>query len=136
MCTSVCLYATHDFVFTAVLNSLLTPFPCLYFLPGEGPFPGIIDLFGIIGGLIEFRASLLASHGFAVLALAYFAYEDLPDKLLETDLEYFEEAADFLLAHPKVVKILFHSSHKIIGQKKTQVSGLIGLASGRAQLTF
>lgn len=87
----------------------------LFFLPGEGPFPGIIDLFGIIGGLIEFRASLLASRGFAVLALAYFAYEGLPDKLLETDLEYFEEAADFLLAHPKVVKILFDSSHKIIG---------------------
>nr|XP_048276478.1 acyl-coenzyme A amino acid N-acyltransferase 2-like isoform X2 [Myodes glareolus] len=74
----------------------------LFLPPGEGPFPGIIDLFGIIGGLIEFRASLLASHGFAVLALAYFAYEDLPDKLLETDLEYFEEAADFLLAHPKI----------------------------------
>ncbi|CAO2580757.1 Acyl-coenzyme A amino acid N-acyltransferase 2 [Lemmus lemmus] len=74
----------------------------LFLPPGEGPFPGIIDLFGFIGGLIEFRASLLASHGFAVLALAYFAYEDLPDKLLETDLEYFEEAADFLLAHPKI----------------------------------
>ncbi|KAL0605971.1 Acyl-coenzyme A amino acid N-acyltransferase 1 [Plecturocebus cupreus] len=51
--------------------------------PGEGPFPGVIDLFGGIGGLIEFWASLLASHGFAVLALAYFAYEDLPDKLQE-----------------------------------------------------
>ncbi|XP_050011914.1 acyl-coenzyme A amino acid N-acyltransferase 2-like [Alexandromys fortis] len=74
----------------------------LFLPPGEGPFPGIIDLFGIIGGLIEFRASLLASRGFAVLALAYFAYEGLPDKLLETDLEYFEEAADFLLAHPKI----------------------------------
>lgn len=74
----------------------------LFLPPGEGPFPGIIDMFGSIGGLIEFRASLLASHGFAVLALAYFAYEDLPDKLLEIDLEYFEEAANFLLAHPKI----------------------------------
>ncbi|XP_035294864.1 acyl-coenzyme A amino acid N-acyltransferase 2 [Cricetulus griseus] len=74
----------------------------LFLPPGEGPFPGILDLFGMVGGLVEFRASLLASHGFAVLALAYFAYEDLPDKLLETDLEYFEEAADFLLAHPKI----------------------------------
>ncbi|XP_062063846.1 acyl-coenzyme A amino acid N-acyltransferase 1-like [Lepus europaeus] len=74
-----------------------------FFLPsGEGPFPGVVDLFGGIGGLVEFRASLLAAHGFAVLALAYFAYEDLPDKLLEVDLEYFEEAANFLLAHPKV----------------------------------
>lgn len=73
------------------------------FLPsGEGPFPGIIDLFGSFGGLIEFRAGLLASHGFAVLALAYFAYEDLPGKLVEEDLDYFEEAANFLLAHPKI----------------------------------
>ncbi|MBZ3870780.1 Acyl-coenzyme A amino acid N-acyltransferase 2 [Sciurus carolinensis] len=74
----------------------------LFIPPGEGPFPGIIDLFGSTGGLVEFRASLLATHGFAVLALAYFAYEDLPDKLLELDLEYFEEAANFLLAHPKI----------------------------------
>lgn len=44
----------------------------------------------------------MASHGFAVLALAYFNFEDLPTKLLEIDLEYFEEAANFLLAHPKV----------------------------------
>ncbi|TKC46379.1 hypothetical protein EI555_011059, partial [Monodon monoceros] len=44
----------------------------------EGRFPVVIDLFGGIGGLIEIRASLLASHGFAVLALAYCDYEDLP----------------------------------------------------------
>lgn len=74
----------------------------LFLPPGEGPFPGIIDLFGFTGGLVEFRASLLASHGFAVLALAYFAYEDLPEELLEEDLDYFEEAANFLLAHPKI----------------------------------
>ncbi|KAJ6657109.1 hypothetical protein lerEdw1_002855 [Lerista edwardsae] len=73
------------------------------FLPsGQGPFPGVIDLFGGIGGLTEFRASLLASSGFAVLALAYFAYEDLPAFLGEVDLEYFEEAAEFLLQHPKI----------------------------------
>ncbi|ELW68420.1 Acyl-coenzyme A amino acid N-acyltransferase 2 [Tupaia chinensis] len=39
-----------------------------------------------------------------VLALAYFAYEDLPEELLEVDLEYFEEAANLLLAHPKILK--------------------------------
>ncbi|XP_045878509.1 acyl-coenzyme A amino acid N-acyltransferase 2-like [Meles meles] len=74
----------------------------LFLPPGEGPFPGVIDLFGGRGGLVEFRASLLAAHGFAVLALAYFAYEDLPELLQEIDLEYFEEAANLLLAHPKV----------------------------------
>ncbi|XP_074850753.1 bile acid-CoA:amino acid N-acyltransferase [Carettochelys insculpta] len=73
------------------------------FLPsGEGPFPGLIDMFGGVGGLIEFRASLLASRGFAALALAYFAYEDLPIYLDKVDLEYFEEAASMLLGHPKV----------------------------------
>ncbi|XP_054842990.1 bile acid-CoA:amino acid N-acyltransferase [Eublepharis macularius] len=73
------------------------------FLPaGQGPFPGVIDIFGGIGGLTEFRASLLASRGFATLALAYFAYEDLPFVLGPIDLEYFEEAAEFLLKHPKV----------------------------------
>ncbi|XP_036891798.1 bile acid-CoA:amino acid N-acyltransferase [Sturnira hondurensis] len=74
----------------------------LFLPPGEGPFPGIIDLYGGSGGLVEFRASLLAAHGFAVLALAYFAYEDLPELLLEVDLEYFEEAVNLLLAHPKI----------------------------------
>ncbi|XP_053143962.1 bile acid-CoA:amino acid N-acyltransferase [Hemicordylus capensis] len=73
------------------------------FLPaGQGPFPAVIDLFGGVGGLIEFRASLLACRGFVALALAYFAYEDLPSFLGEVDLEYFEEAAEFLLKHPKV----------------------------------
>ena len=69
---------------------------------GAGPFPGIIDLFGSGGGLCEYRASLLAGHGFAVLALAYFRFEDLPDFLDDMHLEYFEEAVDFMLQHPKV----------------------------------
>ncbi|XP_017694427.1 PREDICTED: acyl-coenzyme A amino acid N-acyltransferase 1-like isoform X1 [Lepidothrix coronata] len=74
----------------------------LFLPPGPGPFPGVIDMFGGAGGLIEFRAGLLASRGFAVLALAFFAYDDLPQVLAQLDLEYFEEAADFLLRHPKV----------------------------------
>ena len=64
---------------------------------------GIIDLFGTAGGLIEFKASLLASHGFAALSLAYFAYDDLPKYLLYCELEYFEEAAEWLVKHPDVV---------------------------------
>ncbi|XP_072272543.1 acyl-coenzyme A amino acid N-acyltransferase 1-like [Pyxicephalus adspersus] len=70
--------------------------------PGEGPFPGVIDLFGGFGGLIEFRSSLLASRGFATLALAYFAYDDLPKNFDHLDLRYFEEAAQFVTSHPKV----------------------------------
>nr|XP_056707715.1 acyl-coenzyme A amino acid N-acyltransferase 1-like [Euleptes europaea] len=74
----------------------------LFLPPGPGPFPGVIDMFGGGGGLIEFRAGLLASKGFAVLALAYFAYLDLPRTLEEINMEYFEEAAKLLLKHPKV----------------------------------
>ncbi|XP_040083526.1 putative acyl-coenzyme A thioesterase 6 [Oryx dammah] len=74
----------------------------LFLPPGSKPFPGILDLFGSSGGLCEYRASLLAGHGFAVLALAYFRFEDLPKHLNDVCLEYFEEAVDFMLQHPKV----------------------------------
>ena len=66
--------------------------PDLFFLPlfsGDGPFPGVIDLFGTAGGIIEFRSALLASRGIASLSLPYFRYEDLPDTLYDLDLEYF-----------------------------------------------
>lgn len=39
---------------------------------------------------MEHRGALLASKGFAVLSLAYFGYKDLPNKLIEVDLNYFE----------------------------------------------
>ncbi|XP_069453118.1 acyl-coenzyme A thioesterase 6 [Ovis canadensis] len=74
----------------------------LFLPPGSKPFPGILDLFGSSGGVCEYRASLLAGHGFAVLALAYFRFEDLPEHLNDVCLEYFEEAVDFMLQHPKV----------------------------------
>ncbi|NWY58743.1 ACOT5 thioesterase, partial [Chionis minor] len=74
----------------------------LFLPPGEGPFAGIIDIHGLGGGLFEHRASLLANHGFAMLALAYYQYEDLPQELTELHLEYFEEAVNYMLQHPQV----------------------------------
>ncbi|CAO2586871.1 Acyl-coenzyme A thioesterase 1 [Lemmus lemmus] len=74
----------------------------LFLPPGNGPFPGIIDLFGVGGGLWEYRASLLAGKGFAVLALAYYNYDDLPKNMAIFHLEYFEEAVNYLLSHPQV----------------------------------
>ncbi|XP_035301455.1 acyl-coenzyme A thioesterase 5 isoform X2 [Cricetulus griseus] len=74
----------------------------LFLPPGNGPFPGIIDLFGIGGGLPEYRASLLAGKGFAVMALAYYNYDDLPKDMDIIHLEYFEEAVNYLLSHPQV----------------------------------
>ncbi|XP_042338572.1 acyl-coenzyme A thioesterase 1-like, partial [Plectropomus leopardus] len=61
------------------------------FLPsGPGPFPGILDLWGAGGKLMEYRAALLASHGFASLALDFLT----PKITMETgkivDNEYFE----------------------------------------------
>ncbi|KAM9646248.1 peroxisomal succinyl-coenzyme A thioesterase-like isoform 1-T1 [Trichechus inunguis] len=74
----------------------------LFLPPGPGPFPGIIDIFGIGGGLLEYRASLLAGHGFATLAVAYYEYEDLPKTYDNIHLEYFEEALHYMLQHPQV----------------------------------
>ncbi|XP_050192614.1 acyl-coenzyme A thioesterase 1 [Myiozetetes cayanensis] len=74
----------------------------LFLPPGNGPFPGIIDLYGTGGGLPEYRACLLANYGFAVLALAYYAYEDLPKEMKEFHLEYFEEAVNYMLQHTQV----------------------------------
>ncbi|KAM9061958.1 dynein light chain 1, axonemal isoform X2 [Sarcophilus harrisii] len=74
-----------------------------FFLPpGDGPFPGVIDMFGDEGGLHEFRASLLACRGFATLALPYFAFEDLPPIMKDLNLDYFAQAAKFVQNHPKV----------------------------------
>ncbi|XP_025725485.1 acyl-coenzyme A thioesterase 1-like isoform X1 [Callorhinus ursinus] len=73
------------------------------FLPPEpGPFPGIVDIYGVGSGLLEQRASLLAGKGFAVMALAYHNYEDLPKGLEILHLDYFEEAVNYLLDHPQV----------------------------------
>ncbi|KAM9646250.1 acyl-coenzyme A thioesterase 1-like isoform 3-T3 [Trichechus inunguis] len=73
------------------------------FLPPEpGRFPGVVDVSGAAGGLWEYRASLLAGKGFAVMALAYYNYEDLPKGIETLHLEYFEEAVNYLLNRPEV----------------------------------
>ncbi|KAJ8309355.1 hypothetical protein KUTeg_014229 [Tegillarca granosa] len=79
----------------------------LFVPPGDGPFPGIIDLFGGAGGLMEFRAALLASRGFVTYALPYFNFEDLqfdPDNTL-LDIDYFLEAVDYLSSFNFVNKV-------------------------------
>lgn len=45
---------------------------------GPGPFPAMLDLWGMGGGLVEYRAALLASRGYASLSLAYIGHKDLP----------------------------------------------------------
>ncbi|XP_077178830.1 acyl-coenzyme A thioesterase 1-like isoform X2 [Paroedura picta] len=55
----------------------------------------------------------MSNNGFAMLALAYYAYEDLPKDMKEFHLEYFEEAVNYMLKHPKIkgpgIGLLGHS---------------------------
>lgn len=51
---------------------------------------------------MEYRSAQMASRGIASLALAYFAYDDLPSTMEELQISYFEEAVQFLLKHEKV----------------------------------
>lgn len=76
----------------------------VFFLPeGNGPFPGVIDLFGGAGGCVEIRAALLAKHGFASLALAYFRHEGLKAKTFaDFEMSYFDRAIEWLMKQPQV----------------------------------
>uniref|UniRef100_A0A4W4ERR3 Acyl-CoA thioesterase 16 n=1 Tax=Electrophorus electricus TaxID=8005 RepID=A0A4W4ERR3_ELEEL len=72
----------------------------LFIPPGPGPFPGLLDMWGGGGGLVEYRAALLASHGFASMALEYLTPGEL--KKLKADVNYFETAYQILQNHGMV----------------------------------
>jgi len=75
------------------------------FLPDRSTqSPGVMVLGGSEGGLSlgEEQAALLASHGFAALAVAYFGAACLPSQLVQIPLEYIENAARWLLLRPEV----------------------------------
>ncbi len=74
----------------------------LFFPAAEKPLPIIITLSGSNGGYGENRAQLLASNGFAVLALAYFGVEELPPNLQDIPLEYFETAFAWIKKQPQI----------------------------------
>src|SRR6266540_3724877 len=64
--------------------------------------PGLLLLGGAEGGMHEDDAALLAAHGYAALALAYYGLPGLPATLQNIALEYFEAALTFLQRHPHV----------------------------------
>ena len=69
---------------------------------------GVVVMFGGMPGLLEFKASLLASHGFASLALAFFGVDAGNTWLNEkkefcSDLAYFEKAIDYMLQHKNII---------------------------------
>jgi hypothetical protein len=77
-------------------------FATLFYPSGGGPHPGIIVLGGSEGGLLETPAALLANHGYATLALAYFGTAHLAKNLCLIPLEYFRRAIDWMTAHAAV----------------------------------
>jgi fermentation-respiration switch protein FrsA (DUF1100 family) len=73
------------------------------FRPVEGrPCPGLVVLGGSEGGLVECFAALLASRGYAALALAYFGIDPLPRSLCSIPLEYIAGGISWLRSHEAV----------------------------------
>lgn len=66
------------------------------FAPEGGSHPGVVLLGGSEGGLHEDDAALLAGHGYAVFALAYFGMDGVPAHLVNIPVEYFGNALWFL----------------------------------------
>lgn len=77
-------------------------FPGVLFTCAEaGPRPGVVVLGGAEGGVHEADAALLAGHGYATLALAYF--DPMAGRWLDrVPVEEFGAALDLLAAHPSV----------------------------------
>jgi len=95
----------------------------LFLPPSEKPLPVIITLNGSNGGIGENKSRLLASHGFAVFALGYFGADELPSKLKEIPLEYFETAFQWIKS-----KAYLDSAH--IGLYGTSRGGELAILLG------
>lgn len=75
--------------------------PELYFVKaGPGPYPGLLDMWGGGGNLIEYRSALLASRGYASMALAYINPEE--QQSTEITSSYFEVCVFSLKLSPQV----------------------------------
>lgn len=63
---------------------------------GPGPFPVVLALNGSNGGMPLQRAALFASSGYIAVALAFFGAPGRPKYFGDTDLEYFEQALQWI----------------------------------------
>ena len=76
----------------------------LFMPPSKEKMAAVITLGGSEGGIetATHRGMLLASHGYAALAVAYFKFEGLPNELDAIPLETIERARDYLAKRPEV----------------------------------
>jgi dienelactone hydrolase len=104
-----------------------------YFQPARnGPFPGLIILGGSEGGLTtQEAAAQFASHGYAVMGLAYFGIEGLPELLEEIPIEYFKKAIDWMASNPNVLE----DKIGLVGTSKGAEAALI-VGSFYSQIKF
>ena len=74
----------------------------LYLPLGPGPHPVVISVGGSEGGTGTAKASgaAFSPSGAAILGLAYFGEQGLPEKLELIPLEYFQKAIQFIEQHP------------------------------------
>ncbi|MHC5040234.1 MAG: acyl-CoA thioesterase/bile acid-CoA:amino acid N-acyltransferase family protein [Planctomycetota bacterium] len=79
-------------------------FVSIFFKPsGTKPRPGVVLFGGSEGGIgFTLEAQLLASKGFATMALAYFKEAGLPDHLEKVPLEYCLKAISWMKSQPSV----------------------------------
>jgi len=69
---------------------------------GLGPHSGVLMLHGSAARVPQTLSRMLATHGYAVLALQYFGAADLPAELDAIPLEYFDRAVEWLLNRENV----------------------------------
>jgi len=105
-----------------------------FYLPTKKPQKAIIMLGGSEGGKswsrIKKPIELLVKRGYAILSLAYFKDDGLPDTLEEIPLEYFEMAFDWLSSQPGIVK----DEYAVLGGSKGAEAALIlGSRSSRVK---
>lgn len=78
----------------------------VFFEPaGSGSHPAVLALHGTEGQVPWLLGAMLASHGYATLALQYFdptGKTGLPTSLVEIPLEYFEHAIDWVIDRQSV----------------------------------
>lgn len=94
--------ATYEYqVRTIVFRNLVAK---LYLPEADGKVPVVIAFGGSDGGMQfgDANGEMIAPHGIAVLAVAYFKVEGLPPTFDHIPVEYFVSAVDFLETEPAV----------------------------------